>query len=517
MEKKKSRIYNSTKNIAFGLGNQILITILNFASRFIFIKILGEEYLGINGLFSNILTVLSLADLGIGNAITYSMYKPLAEGNQEKISALMNFYRKMYNIIAIAVTVVGLCMLPFLEFLVNTEEPIPYLHIYFILFLADSVVSYLLANRSAILTADQKLYITKVYHLIFQIIKSILQIVVLLITHNFIFYLVVQVLSTFATNVCGAIITKKIYPFLNRKAELAKSEKKTIFDNIKSIFLYKISGVVLNNTDNILISIIVGTIWVGYYSNYTMIVNSITTFTTIIFTAINSSVGNLNTEKNKEKQLKIFYVINMVCNWLFGFCTICLLVLVNDFITLMFGNTYVLDNMTTFIIGVNFYMAGSLNPIWIYRDTTGLFKQTKYVATITASLNIILSILLGKLWGIFGILVATAISRLLTNIWYEPFVLFHSFFKTTARQYAKKQVKNVICLLGAYTIILLLCSCLGEASYFSFILKMIVCVVLSNVIYWLINRHTEEYQYIKENVLVKYKNKIKGVFHHTFK
>ena len=226
MEKNKSRIYNSTKNIAFGFGNQILITLLNFASRFIFIKILGEEYLGINGLFSNILTVLSLADLGIGNAITYSMYKPLAEGNKEKISALMNFYRKMYNIIAVAVTVIGLCMLPFLELLVNTEQPVPHLHIYFILFLADSVVSYLLANRSAILTADQKLYITKAYQLVFQILKSIFQIIVLLITHNFIFYLIVQVLSTFASNVCGAIITKKIYPFLNKKAELKKAELK---------------------------------------------------------------------------------------------------------------------------------------------------------------------------------------------------------------------------------------------------------------------------------------------------
>ena len=514
MEKKKSRIYNSTKNIAFGLGNQILITVLNFASRFIFIKILGEEYLGINGLFSNILTVLSLADLGIGNAITYSMYKPLAEGNQEKISALMNFYRKMYNIIAVAVTVVGLCMLPFLELLVNTEQPVPYLHIYFILFLADSVVSYLLANRSAILTADQKLYITKVYHLIFQILKSIFQIVVLLLTHNFIFYLVVQVLSTFATNVCGAIITKKIYPFLNKKVELEKAEKKTIFDNIKSIFLYKISGVILNNTDNILISVIVGTVSVGYYSNYTMIVNSITTFTTIVFSAINSSVGNLNTEKNKEKQLKIFYVINMLCNWLFGFCTICLLILVNDFITLMFGEKYVLDIFTTFVIGINFYMAGSLNPIWIYRDTTGLFKETKYVATITAILNIVLSILLGKIWGIFGILVATAISRLLTNIWYEPHVLFRSFFKTSVRQYVKKQLKNVICLLVSCAIISLVCNSLGNVNYITFAVKVLISVVLSNIFYWLINRKTEEYQYVKENILIKYKNKIKNVLHH---
>ena len=506
---KKSRLYNSTRNVIFGLGNQVLITLLNFISRILFIKILGEEYLGINGLFSNILTVLSLADLGIGNAITYSMYKPLAEGNKKKISALMNFYRKVYNIIAIAIAVIGLSMLPFLDKLVKTTEPIPYLKIYFLLFLADSVVSYLLANRSAILTADQKLYITKIYNLIFSIIKIIIQIIVLIVTHNFILYLVVQVLSTFATNLCGAIVTKRLYPYLNKKEELRKVEKKSIFDNIKSIFLYRIGGVILNNTDNILISVIINTVTVGYYSNYTMIINSVNTFTSTIFNAINSSVGNLNTEKDKNKQLKIFYVINFICNWLFGFCTVCLLILLKDFITLAFGVNYVLDYLTTIIIGVNFWMPGILNAIALYRDTTGLFKETKYIIIITAILNIIFSIILGKIWGLFGILAATAISRILTNFWYEPYILFNKYFKTSVINYAKREIKYLMILIISYALIELICINMRNVGYLEFVIKMILCVIIPNVLYWFGNNKTEEFKYIQENVFNKYFNKIK--------
>lgn len=505
----KSRLYNSTRNIIFGLGNQVLITLLNFVSRLLFIRILGEEYLGINGLFTNILTVLSLADLGIGNAITYSMYKPLAEGNKKKISALMNFYRKVYNVIAIAVAIIGLCMLPFLDKLVNTSEPIPYLHIYFLLFLSDSVVSYLLANRSAILTADQKLYITKIYNLIFNIIKVIVQIVVLVLTHNFILYLIVQVLSTFGINLCGAIVTKKLYPFLDKKEKLRKIEKKSIFNNIKSVFLYRIGGVILNNTDNILISVIVNTATVGYYSNYTMITNSINTFTQTIFSAINSSVGNLNTEKDKNKQLKIFYVINFICNWLFGFCTVCLIVLLKDFITLAFGANYALDYLTTIIIGVNFWMPGILNVVAVYRDTTGLFRETKYIIIIASIINIILSIILGKVWGLFGILVATAISRILTNFWYEPYILFNKYFKTNVFNYIKRQLKYVLILILSYVAIEILCINMIDIGLFEFIIKMILCAIIPNIMYWLGNRKTEEYKYVKENILNKFLNKFK--------
>ena len=178
----KSRTDNSIRNIIFGLISQVIILFLNFISRTIFIKILGNEYLGINGLFSNILMILSLAELGIGNAIIYSMYKPLASNNREKVTAIMNLYKKIYNIIALAIFIIGLTIIPILKFIVNSNIEMKYIIIYYLLYLMNSVISYLFASKTAILNADQKMYIVKIYTLIFTVLQIIIQIVLLYLT-----------------------------------------------------------------------------------------------------------------------------------------------------------------------------------------------------------------------------------------------------------------------------------------------------------------------------------------------
>ncbi len=510
MNKEKSRIYNSIKNIFLGIGNQILLLILTFISRIIFVRILGAEYLGINGLFSNILTILSVAELGMGSSIIYSMYKPLANNDTEKISALMNYYKKMYNIVAVVVAILGICLMPFLEYLVNTTDEIENINIYYLLFLANTVISYLLASRSVILNADQKLYITKIYTLLVYILQTVMQIIVLVITKNFILYLVIQVIGTFLTNLCGALVTKRMYPYIKKGDQLNKKDKKEIFKNMKSMFFYKIGGVILNNTDNILISILVGTIWVGYYSNYLMVITSVETFTTIIFTALTASVGNLIASTDKEKQFEIFKVINSVCNIIFGFCAVGLQILFNDFITIAFGESYILSTPVVITIVLSFYLKGILNPIWIYRETTGLFEHTKYVALFTAGLNIILSIILGKIWGIFGILIATVISRLLTNMWYEPFVLYKIHFNKKVTNYFKDNLLNFLITV----IIIILCGIITNyiniVNIVTFILKGIICLIIASIIYYFCYRKTEAFNYLKINIIDKFKEKLKS-------
>ena len=285
---KESRIYNSTKNIILGIVSQILTLILNFGTKIVFVRILGAEYTGINGLFSNVITILSVAELGMGSAIIYSMYKPLAENDQKRISELMNFYKKIYNIVAITIFIIGIGLVPFIKYLVNTSVEIEHINVYYLLFLINTVASYIFASRTVILNANQKLYIIKIYNFIIYFIQCILQIVILLLTRNFIFYLIVQILSTLITNIVGAIITEKMYPYIKQKSELPKDERKKIFENMKSMLYYKIGGVILNNTDNILISILVGTVWVGYYSNYLIVISAIEAFTTIVFKCFNS-------------------------------------------------------------------------------------------------------------------------------------------------------------------------------------------------------------------------------------
>lgn len=507
--KERSRVYNVLKNIFLGVGNQVIVLLMTFITRMVFVRTLGVEYLGINGLFANIITILSVAELGLGSSIIYSMYKPLSENNMTKISALMNFYKKIYNIIAIVIFVIGVAIIPFLKYLINYDNEINNINLYYLLFLINTVVSYLLASRSVILNADQKLYITKIYTLLVSILQCILQIIILIYTKNFILYLIIQILCTFLTNVCGLITTKKLYPYLNEKDKLSKKDKKSIFKNMKSMFIYKIGGVVLNNTDNILISVIAGTKWVGYYSNYYMVISAIETFTNIVFSSLTASIGNLVAKTDKKKQYEIFNVINCIYNIVFGIGTVVLFIVINDFIRIAFGENYILGLDIVSAIVILFYIKGILTPIWMYRETTGLFESTKYIIIVTAILNIVLSILLGNSLGMFGILLATSIARIFTNIWYEPYILHKLHFKNSVRSYFEKNLKNII-----FTIIIgILCYYftinIKVYNILYFVIKTIIVTIITIILYYVLYRNTEEIKYLKSNVLDKILSKFR--------
>lgn len=477
-----SRVDKSKKNIFFGLMQQGVTLILTFVTRTIFIKYLSIDLLGVNSLFANILTVLSLADLGFGTAILYSMYKPLADNDQEKLSALMNFFKKIYICIATIVFLVGICLLPFLHFIIK-EDNIEHIELYYCLFLADSIISYLLAYKVNIINADQKSYIIKKYTLYFNIAKSIIQCLVIIIFKSFIAYLLVQILCTFLTNIYGAYISKKMYPYISEKNNLAKEDKKAILDNVKSLFLYKIGGIILNNTDNILISSIINIATVGFYTNYITIINAINNITSIIFTTVTFSVGNLIATENKEKQLDIFYKIDFLSNLMFSFISVALLVLLNDLIICWLGEGYIIDKFTIIFIVVNFYMVGVLNSVWMFRDTTGIFKKTKYLSIITACLNIILSIILGIKLGLCGIIAATAISRLLTNFWYEPLMIFKEYFNKKTIKYFGDKLLNILTLIVTTFIAYHCTKFINVTGWLMLFVKGIIVVLISSIIF----------------------------------
>ncbi len=505
-----SRVDKSKKNIFFGLMQQCSTLILTFVTRTVFIKYLSIDLLGVNSLFANILTVLSLADLGFGTAILYSMYKPLADNDQEKLSALMNFFRKIYICIAIIVFLVGIGLLPFLHFIIK-ENNIANIEIYYCLFLADSIISYLLAYKVNIINADQKTYIIKKYTLIFNIIKSIIQCFVIIVFKSFIAYLLVQILCTFFTNIYGAYISRKMYPYICTKKILAKEDKKSIMDNVKSLFLYKIGGIILNNTDNILISSIINIVTVGFYTNYITIINAITNITSTIFTTITFSVGNLIATENKEKQLDVFYKIDFLANLMFSFISVSLLILLNDLIICWLGKNYIIDELTIVFVVVNFYMVGVLNSVLMFRDTTGLFRKTKYIYMITALLNIILSILLGIKFGLAGIIAATAISRLLTNFWYEPLTIFKSYFNKSSFKYFRDKLLNAL-VLTITTVIVNYCTKFIKVTGWGMLFtKTAFVVILSSIIFILIYSNTPYFKYyftLVKSLILKNKKKI---------
>ena len=438
-----SRTSNSIKNIIYSVGNNVLVLLLGFISRSVFLLCLSVDYLGVQGLFGDILAMLSLADLGFGTAMTYSMYKPLAEKDYDKLAGLTTFYKKVYNLIALVVAIVGVSLIPFLKYLVKLDSELPHLVLYYLLYLANSIASYLVVYKTCILSADQKGYVLTKYSGIFNILRTVAMIIVLLITRNYILYLCVQVLFTYLYNFYVSHLAEVQYPFIKKKVELSKEETKGIFNNIGSVFLYKISGVLINATDNTLISVIVGTAAVGFYSNYTLVVVKISAIINTIFYSLTASLGNLVVKENEEKRYEIYKSMQSVSTILSGFSFVCVMSLVQDLIKVWLGSEYVLSYVVVIAMSINFYFAIILLPIWVFREATGLYRQTRYVMLATAALNIGLSIVLGKLIGLAGIIFATSLSRLLTYFWYEPQLLFGRYFGRSSKEYFIEILKNI--------------------------------------------------------------------------
>ena len=509
LEMSESRVKNTSRNFAYAMFLQVVKIALMFGVRIIFVYKLGEEYLGVNGLFTNVIGILSLADLGMTTALMYSLYKPLAENDETKISIYINYFRKVYYIIALTITLVGIAIIPFLQYIVNLPREMPDIYLYYILLLANSVLSYLFVYKTTLLSADQKMYIINRYDIIFQFILTILQIAILLIFGSFIGYLLANIFCTLLGNILKARRVDKIYPYLKSKGKssLEKQEKKNIFSNLFSLFFYKLGGVIQDNTTNIVTSIFVGTITVGYYSNYVTIISSITTFLTTVFTSLKASVGNYIVFKEKEEQLKLFNILETYNYWLVSFCSICFVVLIPDFILICFGQQYVLGFDILVLAVLNFYVTNIRQTIWAYRETTGIFKKTKYTTIITAIVNIGLSIILGYVFGLLGIIAASVIARMVYAWWKEPIIIYEDYFKTSPKPYFATYIKRLLLLIVICLITYIVATILPAINiYLSFILKMIICLIIPTFLLFIIYRKDEAFLYLK-TILLKLKEK----------
>ena len=443
--KSESRKTNSIKNVIFGYGNQILTLILSFVSRTIFIKVLGEDYLGINGLFSDVLMMLSMADLGFGTAMSYSFYKPVAEGDEKRIAALTHFYKKVYNFIAITVAIIGVLLVPFLKYLVNLDQGIPHLKIYYLFFLANTVISYLFVYKTSIISASQKSYLISKYQAIVNIVRTIVQMIALLLFNNYFIYLGITIVATLANNLIASYKADQLYPEIRASHQsLDEESKKSIFENMKSIFLYKVSGVLLNGVDNTLISIIVGTVWVGVYSNYNIVTTAVNNFIGTLFSSVTASIGNVVVTEKSEKRYEIFKVMQTVSLIIASSTVVIMYSLINDLVYVWLGERFVLSNQIVIAIMCNFYLANILRPIWSYREATGLYMQTKYIMLVAAGVNIVLSIVWGIFFGMSGILFASAVARLSTYFWYEPKLLFKNYFEKGVKEFYISIIKNIV-------------------------------------------------------------------------
>lgn len=490
------RTKKSIVNIIGNFSQQIVTILLAFIARTVFIRTLGVEYLGINGLFTDILGLLSMADLGFNTAMVYSFYKPLAENNERKLAALTTFYKKVYNIIALTVAVIGLMLTPFIRLIVNTEREIPNLETYYLFSVASIVVSYLWVYKTSILTADQKNFYISRIQIISNFVKTILQVSVLYLFQSYSCYLALGVAFSFITNIVASRKAEKLYPYIKGKEALDNAEKKEIFSTIKSVFVFKLSSVLLNATDNTLISIIVGTAVVGYYSNYLMINTKLITLVSLVFSSVTASIGNLIVSEKAEKRYDVFQAEQTISFMFCGIVIPCYIALINDLITVWIGNDYCFPMMTVFVIAINLYMSCVMQPLWSYREATGLYTKTKWIMLVCAIMNIILSIVLGMWIGVVGILAASVLSRLFTYVWYEPKLLFRLYFEKSPASYFKGLICNFLGVIIYSSVLFNLSAKFIPTGWGSLIVKAVLLGSISCIGVIVLYSRTDGFGYI---------------------
>lgn len=479
-----------------GYGLNIL---LSFVCRMVFVRCLREEYLGISGLFTNIISVLSLSELGIGTAIVYALYKPIAENDEKKIASLMRFYGKAYRTVGTFIFVAGVACLPFLKLIIRDAPAIPEnLKLIYLLYLFSTASSYFFSYRSSIITASQRNYVVLAISYIVVVIQNIVQIVVLVVAKSFMAYLVIQVVCTYVTNALISWKAKKDYPYICEKNTpmLPKQERIGLFKDIKALTITKLSGILVNNTDNIVITYFNGLITTGAASNYTLLSSTLSSLVNQLFGSITASIGNVNAVENDESKFFYFRVINLANFWLYSWGAIGISLVSSDIVELCFGSQYVLAPAVPIVLAINFYMLGMQSAVWTYKTTLGLFKYGQYMLLVTAAFNIIGDVVLGLKFGLVGIFAATAISRALTNCWYDPYAVYKYGLRRNPVQYFVVYIKylGVVCLAGG--ICAVICNFMEYSPAIRLICKLIVCSVIPNALIYFVWGRTEEYRYI---------------------
>lgn len=483
--KNESRLKNSFVNAVTGLFGKVFTCVLGLISRTIFIHVLSTEYLGVNGLFENILYILNFAELGFGNAIIYNMYKPIANNDDEHVKTLMDYYKKVYFILGVIVLIIGLTLIPFLKYIItdvpNIKESIA---VIYVLFLLQTVSTYFYGYKKSILTAYQKDYVTNIINFIFTILKSVFQILFLLLTREYLLYLIVNIILSIAPNIVISYKVDKMYPFLKNKnyKKIDQNEKSEIKNNVRNLVVYKVGDVVSNGTDNILISMFAGINIVGLFYNYNNLFHQAGDVIWNMLTGLTGSIANVNVKENNDKKESILLQTLFVSLYLYGFLCICLGVLINPFITLWLGSEYILSMDIVLIYLLVIYYDGFSFITHVYRNTEGLFKYGKLLPLISSIINLVLSVILGKRYGISGIFIATLISKLLTTIWYMPYLIYKKCYNKKPYKFYYKLIYYTLVFILVYYICNYIVSFISLNNILGLIVKALVTVILSNIL-----------------------------------
>lgn len=510
----ENRTKNAIRNITYGIILKLYQVLVPFFMRTAMIYFMGVQYLGLNSLFSSILQVLNMTELGVGVAMVYSMYEPIAKNNKKKICALLNLYKTYYRVIGVIIAIIGISITPFIPKLINGSVPNNInIYILYILNLSSTVLSYwLFAYKGSLLQAHQRSDITSKVTLTTSTMQYTIQLFVLWKFKNYYLYVIVMLITQSLTNVFTAFVASKVYPEYSPSGSITKSEKNKINHKIKDLFTSKLGGVILDSADTIVISAFLGLTTLAIYQNYFFIMSSIIAFIMVVFNSLTAGVGNSILLETKEKNYEDLLKLTFIICWITGVCTCCFAILYQPFMEIWVGKDLMLNTGVVYCLCVYFYTQGINRLLNMYKDAAGIWHQDRMRPLVVALTNLTLNLILVHFYGIYGVVLSTVLATVIVGM---PW-LIHNLF-TTLFDY--KQLNGYLKILIFYSTIsllsvivtVLISKIIQKIFYLNaiklFFYGVVICLIIPNLMYYFIYKKRDELQYSKniiKNILKKF-------------
>lgn len=491
-----NRKENTVRNIYWGMINRVLSLVFPFIIRTIIIKKLGSEYLGLGSLYTSILQVLSLSELGISSAITYSMYKPVAENDYEKVKALLSFYKIIYRKIGIIILSLGICLLPFLRHLINGDTNVDInIYVLYILYLLNASISYILfAYKNSVLVASQRNDIESKLTGLVNIGMYLFQVLILYLIPNYYIYYAITPMATIALNIIRSYIVDKKYPQYIGSAKLNDDEVKEIWSKVKSLIIYKIGGIVSNSVDNIIISSFLGLTVLAIYNNYYYIVSALFSILVIYYESMKSGIGNSLVLDSKEKNEDTFNTLMLLQGWIVGWCAICLMCLFQPFMQIWVGKKLMFATPVVFLFALYFYVWKIQDIVHTFKEALGFWEKDRFRPLISSIFNLSLNLATVRVLGIYGVIISTILSELLITLPWAPRILYRQYFEKSPKKFYFTLLKYLAITILAGGVTYYCCSLIRFNNiWFILIVRVMFCVFFPNIIYFLLLRRQKEF------------------------
>ena len=490
---KEGRTANATRNAIFGVAFKVVTILVPFVIRTLMIYIMGAEYVGLNSLFTSLLSFLSLADLGIGQALVYSMYKPIACSDKEQVSALLNLYKKLYRLIGTIILIVGICLVPFLKYLVKDGCPEDVnVYVLYGIYLLNTIISYwLFGYKQSLLVANQRSDIVSKRSLIVQSAMYLFQISALWISRNYYVYIIMLPVFTVVTNLANSVIVDKMYPEYKCEGTVSKELESSIRKKVIALFGTKANSVIMHALDNIVISAFLGLAMVGKYGNYYYIMNAIIGVMTTIYSSLTAGLGNSIVTDTKEKVYRDFDTLSFMNACIVTFCTVSLLCLYQPFMKIWVGDDLMLEFGIVLLLVVYFYVYQIRRIVLTYKDAGGIWWEDRFRPYVMMLTNLIGNFVMVQIIGLYGVILSTIIAMCVSWPW-EIYTLFKYVFHASSKMYYRKLLQYILFTVVVASASWGLCSLTMDGILGLFI-KAIICVAVSMISIVTVFRRTDEY------------------------